>query len=67
MSIFTKKYLKDWLWALTAIVVGFGAVIFPGISDYANHSFWWKFWDVVSVICVIGAIGGWAYFWTSKK
>lgn len=66
MSIFTKEYLKDWLWVFTAIVAVFGTIIFPGLSDYANHSFWWKFWDVAAFICAGTVVGGWIYFWTKK-
>ncbi len=67
MSIFTKKYAKDWLWVLTAITAVFGVVIFPGLSDFANQSFWWKFWDVLTGICAITVIAGWVYFWTSQS
>lgn len=66
MSIFKKEYLKDWLWVLTAILAVFGIVVFPGISDFAEHSFWWKFWDILAGICAIVVIGGWVYFWTSQ-
>lgn len=67
MSIFKKEYLKDWLYVLTAIVAVFGAVIFPGLSDYANHSFWWKFWDIATIVCILTVIGGWVYFWTTQN
>lgn len=67
MSIFSKKYLKDWLWIGTAVTAVFGIVVFPGLSDYANHSFWQKFWDVTAAICGLTVVGGWVYFWTSKK
>lgn len=66
MSIFQKKYLKDWLWFLTALNCVFGPVIYPGLSDYADHSFWWKFWDILAGISLLGTIGGWIYFWTRK-
>lgn len=66
MSIFTKEYLKDWLYVATALVGIFGAVIFPGLSDYAKHAFWWKFWDIAAVVCALTVVGGWVYFWTRK-
>lgn len=66
MSIFTKKYLKDWLWVLTAVTCVFGAVIFPGLSDYANKKFWWNFWDVAGIVCGVATVGGWVYFWTAQ-
>lgn len=64
MSIFQKKYLKDWLWTLTAFTAVFGTVIFPGLSDYATHSFWWKFWDILAIICGATVVGGWTYLAT---
>jgi hypothetical protein len=67
MSIFQKKYLKDWLWALTAFVLVFGAVFFPGLSDFANKSFWWKLWDILGIAAALGAVGGWVYFWTKQN
>lgn len=66
MSIFSKKYFKDWLWTLTAFTLVFGAVFFPGFSDYANKPFWWKLWDILGVLCLVGTIGGWIYFWTKQ-
>jgi len=66
MSIFNKKYLKDWLWTLTAFTAVFGTIVFPGLSDYANHSFWWKFWDVLAFICAGTVVGGWIYFWNKQ-
>lgn len=66
MSIFQKKYAKDWLWVLTAITCVFGAVVFPGLSDYVNHNFWWKFWDILGIVCAIGTISGWIILSTKK-
>lgn len=67
MSIFSKKYLKDWLWFGTALTCVFGPVIFPGLSDYANHSFWWTLWDILGILTFVCTLGGWIYFWSTKK
>lgn len=66
MSIFQKKYLKDWLWVLTAFSLVFGAVFFPGFSDFANKSFWWKFWDILGIACGVTTLVGWIYFWVKQ-
>lgn len=63
MSIFTKKYLKDWLIVLSILVAIFGTVVFPGLSDYAKKPFWWKFWDVAAVVSGVSVVGGWCYLW----
>lgn len=67
MSIFTKEYLKDWLWVLTAITLVFGAVLFPGFSDYSRRPFWWTLWEVLGILCAAGAVGGWCYFWFKQE
>lgn len=58
-----KQNLKDLLWVFTGFTAVFGAVIFPGLSDYANHAFWWKFWDIAAMVCAGTVVAGWAYFW----
>jgi hypothetical protein len=62
-----KENLKDILWTFTALNCVFGPVFYPGLSDYANHSFWWKFWDILAVASGITLVAGWCYFWFGKK
>lgn len=66
MSIFNKKYLRDWAWVFTAITLVFGAVIFPGLSDYANKPFWWHFWEILGITCAIATVGLWVYGWNKQ-
>lgn len=66
MSIFSKKYLKDWLWVGTAIFLVYGTIFFPGFSDYANKPFWWRLWDILGILCGAVTVGGWIYFWIKQ-
>ena len=66
MSIFNKKYLRDWAWVFTGLTLVFGAVIFPGLSDYANKPFWWHLWEVLGIACALTTIGLWVYGWTKQ-
>lgn len=60
-----KKYPKDWLKVLAAVLIGFFAVMGWHFTDVANTPFWWKFWPVLAVICLVAWVGAWIYL--SKK
>lgn len=60
-----KKYPKDWLKVLLAVLIGFFAVMGWHFEETAKTPFWWKFWPVISVICIVGWVGAWIYL--SKK
>jgi len=62
-----KENLKDLLWLFTALNCVFGPVIYPGLSDYANHSFWWRFWDILAIASGVTLVIGWCYFWFGDK
>jgi hypothetical protein len=60
-----KKYPKSWLITLLAVMIGFFAVMGTHFSDAAKKPFWWSFWEVIAIVCIVGWIGAWIYL--SKK
>lgn len=56
-----KKYPKDWLKVLAAVLIGFFAVMGWHFTDVAEKPFWWKFWPVLAVVCLIAWVGAWIF------
>ena len=61
-----KEYKKDYLIVATVVLAGIIVVLGQVFSDAATRPFWWKFWNVFQVICLIGIVGGWVYLWTTQ-
>jgi phosphoglycerol transferase MdoB-like AlkP superfamily enzyme len=61
------QYTKDILKVATMILVAVVAVLGWHWTDEANRSFWWNFWVVAAIICLIACIGGWVYLSNKKK
>jgi len=64
-AIKNYKYKRDLL--LVIIVVFAGFVALGGIADYAKTKFWWTFWDVAQIVCLVGLIGGWIYLYAKDR
>jgi nicotinamide riboside transporter PnuC len=62
-----QKYPKDWMKVILAVMVGFFAVMGVHFSEAANKPFWWKFWIVIAVVCIIGWVGGWVFLSSKDK
>lgn len=56
-----KKYPKDWLKVLAAVLIGFFAVMGWHFTDVAEKPFWWKFWPVLAVVCLVAWVGAWIF------
>ncbi len=62
-----QKYPKDWMKVLAAVLIGFFAVMGWHFTDVAEKPFWWKFWPVLSVLCIVAWVGGWIFLRTKDK
>lgn len=56
-----KKYPKDWLIVLGVVIIGVFAVMGWHWTDTSTKPFWWKFWPVMAIICLIAWVGGWVF------
>ncbi len=56
-----KKYPKDWLIVLGVVLMGFFGVMGTHFSDIAKTPFWWNFWIILSVVCIVAWVGGWIF------
>ena len=64
---FIKENWKDLLKVISAIAIVYLAVMSSWYSDNAEVKFWWVFWDVVSVVCILTLIIVWVLDWTKKR
>ena len=56
-----KKYTKDILIVIAALIAVGLAVSGDGFSDYANKPFWWKFWTGAAIASFLACVGGFIY------
>jgi uncharacterized membrane protein len=62
-----KRHRKD-LFLLLAIITGLViAVMGWHWTDTAETRFWQDTWVILAVICLVGWVSAWAYFWNKDK
>lgn len=62
-----KKYRKDWMIVIAVVAVGFFAVMGWHFTDVAKKPFWWKFWPVLAVLCIVAWVAGWVFLKSKEK
>jgi uncharacterized membrane protein YhhN len=58
-----SKYPKSWMYTIAAFLIGFFAVMGWHFADVAKTAFWWNFWIVLAVLCIIT----WVLVWVKLK
>lgn len=62
-----KKYWKQLLIAVAAVLVVLISVMGWHWTDTAETKFWQKTWVVLAIVCALGWASAWFYFWTKYK
>lgn len=58
-----RKYPKDTMKVIAAILIGVLAVSSDGFSDLARKAFWWNFWTIVQILAALT----WIIVWVAIK
>lgn len=62
-----QKHPKSWMITILAVMIGFFAVMGIHFSEAAEKPFWWKFWEVITVVCILAWVGGWIFLKNKEK
>lgn len=62
-----QKHPKDWIKFGGVLAICIVAVMGWHWTDTATKPFWWNFWVVAAVVCLIIIIGGWVYLNAKDK
>lgn len=62
-----KQYPKDAMKVALAVLIGFFAVMGWQFSETAKTPFWWNFWIVIAVLCLVAWIVGYVYLSRKQK
>ncbi len=62
-----RRNLKDLI--LLVVVVGAVLVAVMGWhwTDTAKTPFWWNFWVVAAIVCLVGLFVGWVILWQNDR
>jgi protein-S-isoprenylcysteine O-methyltransferase Ste14 len=65
-----SQFKENWKGILLVAVIAIAGVLAvsgDGFADLSHHAFWWHFWAIIGIVCLVGLVVAWAYAWNSQR